>query len=65
MNFKKIAVVIVLSLVLLSTVNAIYADDDRDYNIIDAIVNLTIDANGLLHVTLLKVNLMESTGTFL
>ena len=50
MNFKKIAVVIVLSLVLLSTVNAIYADDDRDYNIIDAIVNLTIDANGLLHV---------------
>ena len=50
MNFKKIAVLIVLSLVLLSTVNAIYADDDREYNIIDAIVNLTINENGLLHV---------------
>ncbi|WP_407378334.1 DUF2207 domain-containing protein [Methanobrevibacter sp.] len=50
MNFKKIAVLIVLSLVLLSTVNTIYADDDREYNIIDALIDLAIDENGLLHV---------------
>ena len=49
MNHKKIAVVIVLSLVLLSTANAIYAED-REYSIVDALIDLTIHNDGLLHV---------------
>ena len=50
MTLKKIAVVVILCLVLLSTANAIYADDDREYSIIDALVDLTIQENGLLHI---------------
>ena len=50
MNLKKIAVVMVLALVILSTTNAIYADDDREYSIIDALIDLTVQDNGLLHV---------------
>ena len=49
MNHKKIAVVVILSLVLLSTANAIYAED-REYSIVDAIIDLTVHNDGLLHV---------------
>ena len=50
MDYKKIAVVVLLSLMILSSANAIYAGDHRDYSIIDSIIELTIDNNGLLHV---------------
>ena len=50
MNFKKIAVLVVLSLIILSTANAIYADDDREYYISDALIDLTVHENGVLHV---------------
>ena len=50
MDYKKIAVVILLSLVIFSTANAIYAGDDRDYSIINSLIELTVDNNGLLHV---------------
>ena len=50
MNFKKIAVVLVLSLIILSATNAIYADDNREYSIIDSLIDLTVNENGLLHV---------------
>ena len=49
MNYKKIAVVILLSLVIFSTANAIYAED-KEYSIIDALIDLTIQEDGLLHV---------------
>ena len=49
MNCKKIAVVVLLSLVILSTANAIYAED-RDYTIINALIDLTVQDNGILHV---------------
>ncbi len=49
MNHKKIVVAILLSLVILSTANAIYAED-RDYSIIDAILDLTVQDNGILSV---------------
>ncbi|MBR5954514.1 MAG: DUF2207 domain-containing protein [Methanobrevibacter sp.] len=49
MNHKKIAGIIVLSLILLSAVNTTYAED-RDYSIIDALIDLTVHEDGLLHV---------------
>lgn len=49
MNHKKIAGIIVLSLILLSAVNATYAED-KDYHIIDALIDLTVQEDGLLHV---------------
>ncbi len=49
MNLKKIAVVVMLLLVLLSTANAIYAED-KDYSIVDALIDLTVQNDGLLHV---------------
>lgn len=49
MNHKKIAVVILLSLVILSTANAIYAED-KEYSIIDALIDLTVQQDGILHV---------------
>ncbi len=49
MNYKQIAGIIVLSLVLLSAVNTTYAED-KDYSIIDALVDLTVHEDGLLHV---------------
>lgn len=50
MNFKKIAVLLVLSLIILSAANAVYADDDREYYVSDALIDLTVHENGLLHV---------------
>ena len=49
MNHKKIAVAIVLSLVILSTANAIYAAD-KEYSIVNAIIDLTVQDNGILSV---------------
>ena len=49
MNYKKIAGIIILSLVLLSAVNTTYAED-KDYSIIDALIDLTVHEDGLLHV---------------
>ena len=49
MNHKKIAVVILLSLVILSTANAIYAED-KEYSIINAIIDLTVHDNGILGI---------------
>ena len=49
MNHKKIAGIIVLSLILLSAVNTTYAED-KDYHIIDALIDLTVQEDGLLHV---------------
>ena len=49
MNYKKIAGIVILSLVLLSAVNTAYAED-KDYSIIDALIDLTINPDGLLHV---------------
>ena len=49
MNHKKIAGIIILSLVLLSAVNTTYAED-RQYQIIDALIDLTVQEDGLLHV---------------
>lgn len=40
---------IILSLVILSTANAIYAED-KDYSIIDALIDLTVHDDGILHV---------------
>lgn len=49
MNYRKIAVALILSLVILSTANAIYAED-KDYSIIDALIDLTVCDDGLLQV---------------
>lgn len=49
MNFKKIVVLLILSLVIFSTVNTIYAED-RDYYINNALIDLTVHENGMLHV---------------
>ena len=60
MNLKRIAVLIILSLVILSTVNAIYAD--REYHIKDANLDLTVQKNGMLHVN--ESYLYSFDGTF-
>ena len=49
MNYKKIAGIIILALILLSAANATYAKD-KEYNIIDALIDLTVHEDGLLHV---------------
>ena len=49
-EMKKIAVLLVLSLIILSAANAVYADDDREYYVSDALIDLTVHENGLLHV---------------
>ena len=49
MNFNKIAILIILSLVILSSANAIYAED-RDYYIRDALIDLTVNSDGMLQV---------------
>ena len=49
MNYKKIAGIIILALILLSAANATYAKD-KEYSIIDALIDLTVHEDGLLHV---------------
>ena len=50
MNVKKTFVIILLFLLLFSTVTFVSADDDRSYLIDQAIIDLTVENNGLLHV---------------
>ena len=50
MNVKKTFSIILLFLILFSTLSMVSADDDRSYTIDQAIVELTVGSNGLLHV---------------
>lgn len=50
MNAKKTFSIILLFLILLSTLSMVSAEDDRSYTIDQAIVELTVGSNGLLHV---------------
>lgn len=50
MNAKKTFSIILLFLILFSTLSMVSADDDRSYTINQAIVELTVGSNGLLHV---------------
>ena len=50
MNVKKTFGIILLFLILFSTLSMVSADDDRSYTIDQAIVELTVGSNGLLHV---------------
>lgn len=50
MNIKKTFGIILLFLVLFSTITLVSADDDRSYSINQAIIGLTVENNGLLHV---------------
>ncbi len=50
MNVKKTFSIILLLLILFSTLSMVSADDDRSYTIDQAIVELTVGSNGLLHV---------------
>lgn len=50
MKMKKVFVVLLVSILLFSTVSQVSADDDRSYSIDDALIELTIQSNGLLHV---------------
>ena len=50
MNVKQAFGIILLFLILFSTVSMVSADDDRSYSIDQAIVELTVGSNGLLHV---------------
>lgn len=49
MNIKKIATIIILAIVLISATNAIYAKSS-DFSITDALINLSVTPDGLLHV---------------
>lgn len=50
MNVKKTFTIILLFLLLISTLSAVAADDDRSYTIDQAFIHLTVENNGLLHV---------------
>ena len=50
MNVKQAFGIILLFLILFSTVSMVSADDDRSYSIDQAIVELTVGSNGMLHV---------------
>ncbi len=50
MKFKNLLTILVLILILASAVNTIYASEDREYKITSAVIDLTVQENGLLHV---------------
>ena len=50
MNIKRALCIILLFLLLFSTISIASASDDRSYTIDQAIVELTVESNGLLHV---------------
>ena len=50
MNVKNTFIIILLFLLLFSTLSAVSADDDRSYTIDQALIDLTVESNGLLHV---------------
>ena len=50
MKINKVLVILLISILLFSSVSPLSADDDRSYTIDDAIINLTVEKSGLLHV---------------
>ena len=50
MKINKVLVILLISILLFSSVSPLAADDDRNYTIDDAIINLTVEKSGLLHV---------------
>ena len=50
MNVKKTFTILLLIIILISTINFASADDDRSYTIDQALIELTIGNDGLLHV---------------
>ncbi|MBE6509560.1 MAG: DUF2207 domain-containing protein [Methanobrevibacter sp.] len=50
MNVKKAFCIIFILIILLSTVTLVSASNDRSYSIENAIIELTVQKNGLLHV---------------
>ena len=50
MKINKVLVILLISILLFSSVSPLAADDDRSYTIDDAIINLTVEKSGLLHV---------------
>ena len=50
MNVKHAFIILLLFLILASAVTMVSADDDKSYTIDNALINLTIHSNGLLHV---------------
>lgn len=50
MNVKRTFCIILLIFILFSTVTLVSADDDKSYTIDQAIIELTVGSNGLLHV---------------
>ena len=50
MNVKKTFTIILLFIMLFSMLSAVSADDERSYSIPQAVVELTVGSNGLLHI---------------
>ena len=47
---KKIITIFLLLFLIGSTISCVYAGDDRSYSITQAIIDLNVDTNGMLHV---------------
>jgi len=47
---KKFIALFLIAILLFTSMNGVYSDEDRDYSIDSAIVNLIINENGLVHV---------------
>ena len=48
---KKIITIFLLLFLITSTVSCVYADDDdRSYSITQALVDIVVDTNGMLHI---------------
>ena len=50
MNVKNALCIILLFLILFSTLSLVSADEDKSYSIPYALIELTVESNGLLHV---------------
>ena len=49
---KKIVTIFLLLFLITSTISCVYADDDdRSYSITQALVDIIVDTNGMLHIT--------------
>ena len=47
---KKIITILLLLFLIASTISCVYADDDKSYSITQAVIDLIVDTNGMLHV---------------
>ena len=48
---KKIVTIFLLLFLITSTISCVYADDDdRSYSITQALVDIIVDTNGMLHI---------------